>query len=92
MSYVMSQLLPIIEKKRSFLVVLATGNLDESLTGYYTKYDNSSGDLNLIGALNKSDVRDCMKYLYHKYGAEIIKRIVDAKPSAELLPMEEGKE
>jgi len=34
-------------------LVLATGNLSEVLRGYYTKYDNSSGDIDLIGSLNK---------------------------------------
>lgn len=93
MSYLISQLLPLSEKREGFLVVLATGNLDESLTGYFTKYDNSSGDLNLIGSLNKNDIRNCMKFLIERYGdVRILQEILDAKPSAELKPVVEGQE
>ena len=38
---------------KNYLIVLATGNFSEVLRGYYSKYDNSSGDINLVGSLNK---------------------------------------
>lgn len=84
MSYFISQLLPFKQNNNGFLIMMSTGNLDESLTGYFTKYDSSSGDLNLIGALNKEDIRACMTFLYEKYEAKIIKDVLEAKPSAEL--------
>ena len=41
---------------------MATGNNSEVLRGYYTKYDNSSGDFNLVGSLNKADIWAILKY------------------------------
>lgn len=49
---------------KSFLLVLATGNLSEVLRGYYTKYDNSSGDFDLVGSLDKNDIWALMIYGY----------------------------
>lgn len=86
MTYIISQLMPIRKNLKSFLIVMATGNLDEALTGYFTKYDCSSGDLNLIGSLNKMNIRACMKFLHEKYGAAIINEIIEAPSSAELVP------
>lgn len=40
-----------------FFLVLGSANLDESLRGYFTKYDCSSGDLNPIGSVSKVDLR-----------------------------------
>jgi len=35
-------------------LVLSSANLDESLRGYFTKYDCSSADLNPIGSISKN--------------------------------------
>jgi len=91
-SYMMAQLLPVQSKKQGFLLVLSTGNLDEALVGYFTKYDCSSGDLNLIGSINKVDVHKAMVYLFEKYNHDSIRNIYEAKPSAELVPIQENVE
>ena len=49
-----SQLLPWFRGTNGFLLVLASANADETLRGYMTKYDCSSGDLNPIGSFNKA--------------------------------------
>ena len=36
-------------RRQGYLLVLGTGNVDEALRGYLTKYDCSSADLNPIG-------------------------------------------
>lgn len=43
------------------LLVVATGNCDEGLSGYFTKYDCSSGDLSPIGSICKNDLRRFVK-------------------------------
>lgn len=52
-AYFFAQLIP----KNSFLLVLSSSNVDECLSGYFTKYDCSSADLNPIGSISKSDIR-----------------------------------
>ena len=67
-------------------LVLATGNVDEALVGYLTKYDCSSADLNPIGSISKNDLKNfmrfCKEFIDDKNNA--INRIVEAIPSAEL--------
>lgn len=48
-----------LEKRQlgGFLLVLGAANLDETLRGYYTKYDCSSADINLIGSFSKYRLR-----------------------------------
>ncbi|KAI0856194.1 NAD+ synthase [Xylaria cubensis] len=41
-------------RKGSALLVLTSGNVDENLRGYYTKYDASSGDLAPLGSIGKT--------------------------------------
>ena len=54
-AYMMAQIIPTFEiKKDGFILVLASANLDESLRGYFTKYDCSSADLNPIGSISKN--------------------------------------
>lgn len=45
------------------LLVLSSGNVDEALRGYLTKYDCSSGDLNPIGAISKEDLKLFLKWV-----------------------------
>ncbi|XP_054162564.1 glutamine-dependent NAD(+) synthetase-like [Oppia nitens] len=67
-------------------LVLATGNVDEALVGYLTKYDCSSADLNPIGSISKNDLKNfmcfCKDFIPDKNNA--INRIINAIPSAEL--------
>lgn len=65
---------------------MGSSNLDESLRGYYTKYDCSSADLNPIGSLTKNDLKRMLIYTYKKFGFEAINDILNAQPSAELRP------
>ena len=58
LSYLLSSLELQNLKKEGFLLVLSSSNLDESLRGYMTKYDCSSGDINPIGSMSKTSVRD----------------------------------
>lgn len=43
-------------------MIFATGNFSEVCRGYYSKYDNSSGDINLVGSLCKKDIWDLLRY------------------------------
>ena len=53
-SFSFSQLLQWFRGRDGFLLVLTSANVDETLRGYMTKYDCSSGDLNPIGSFNKA--------------------------------------
>lgn len=89
LSYLLAQLAPVRRKKNGFYIVLAAGNLDETLTGYYTKYDCSSGDLNLIGSLSKVEIAKLLDYLHSTFNWKVISDIEKAKPTAELKPPSE---
>lgn len=67
-------------------LVLATGNVDEALVGYLTKYDCSSADLNPIGSISKNDLKSFMRFSkeFISDTNNAINRIVEAIPSAEL--------
>lgn len=71
-------------------IVLATGNVDEALMGYLTKYDCSSADINPIGGICKRDLCCFMSYCSdvrfkdNESFANIVHEIVEAPPSAEL--------
>lgn len=86
LSYLLAQLIPIRTTNNGYYLVLAAGNLDETLTGYYTKYDCSSGDLNLIGSLSKIDIKETLLHLHSQLGWEVIKDIAEARATADLKP------
>ena len=65
------------EEKR---LVAGTSNKSEILVGYFTKYGDGASDFAPIGDLYKTQVR----FLAEKIG--IPRRIIDKKPSANLLP------
>ena len=49
-AFLFAQLMPWVRSRgNGFLLVLGSGNVDEALRGYLTKYDCSSADLNPIG-------------------------------------------
>ena len=84
-------MIPVQKKLDGFLLVLSTSNIDEGLVGYGTKYDCSSGDINVIGGLNKVLVQKILAYLLETYPKlTAIKDILNAKPSAELVPVRTG--
>lgn len=73
-------------------LVLASSNADECLTGYLTKYDCSSGDVNAIGAISKEDLKSVVKFMAKKYKISSLEEIASSKPSAELKPLDtDGK-
>jgi NAD+ synthase (glutamine-hydrolysing) len=91
MSYLLGQLLPSGYGKNGKLLVLASGNLEEGLTGYMTKYDCSSADINLIGGISKVDLKSFMLWACENFSYSGLKDIALAAPSAELKPLSEGK-
>jgi NAD+ synthase (glutamine-hydrolysing) len=68
---------------------LGSANLDEGLRGYVTKYDCSSADINPIGSISKTDLRDFLLWNYRVRKIESAKQIVEAVPSAELRPIDD---
>ncbi|CAD2103162.1 NAD+ synthase (glutamine-hydrolysing) [Plasmodium vinckei petteri] len=73
-----------------FLITLATGNLDESILGYFTKYDCSSGDIDIIGNVSKILIKETMCYIANTpiFDLQILNKINSYSPSAELKPLE----
>ena len=74
-----------------FLLVLGAANLDESLRGYYTKYDCSSADINPIGSFSKLRLKELLNYYHGLHGFDSITDVLEATPSAELRPLKEGE-
>lgn len=79
-------------------IVLATGNVDEAIMGYLTKYDCSSADINPIGGLCKADLKSflifCCANLFKsdKNFVTVVGEIINAPPSAELTGSEQRDE
>lgn len=46
--------------------MLGSGNVDEALRGYMTKYDCSSADINPIGGFSKVDLKSFLKMAAEK--------------------------
>uniref|UniRef100_A0A915HEJ1 Glutamine-dependent NAD(+) synthetase n=1 Tax=Romanomermis culicivorax TaxID=13658 RepID=A0A915HEJ1_ROMCU len=89
-SYFFAQLTQWSRSKRSSLLVLGSANVDESLTGYMTKYDCSSADFNPIGGLSKNDLKKFLEYSYVEFELPALRKIIDLEPSAELEPLQNG--
>jgi NAD+ synthase (glutamine-hydrolysing) len=100
-SYLISQTLQAKGLNKKFLLVVGTGNCSEVNRGYFTKYDNSSGDINLIGDLCKQEIFNLIRYFanegycyywakakldYEKGKFDFLYDLVKAKPTAELRP------
>jgi NAD+ synthase (glutamine-hydrolysing) len=95
LAYLLAQLLPWVNGeaasgRRGSLLVLGTGNVDEALRGYMTKYDNSSADINPIGGISKVDLRRFLRWAAVNKGYTALLEVVDAAPSAELEPTTES--
>ena len=73
------------------MLVLGSSNLDESLRGYFTKYDCSSSDINPIGSFSKYRLREILNYFYDLHKFEVIKDVLEATPTAELRPLAAGE-
>lgn len=91
-AYLFAQMLPMVRKRLGggSLLVLGSGNLSEQLRGYYTKYDNSSADINPIGGIDKTDLISFVKYCRTKFDIPVLESFVDATPTAELEPITES--
>ncbi|CAL8350537.1 unnamed protein product [Merluccius merluccius] len=62
LAYLFAQLSLWAQGKPGGLLVLGSANVDESLTGYFTKYDCSSADINPIGGISKTDLKSFLHY------------------------------
>mmetsp|Transcript_32491 Transcript_32491/g.56170 ORF Transcript_32491/g.56170 Transcript_32491/m.56170 type:complete len:702 (-) Transcript_32491:49-2154(-) len=87
LSYLSGQLIPWHTGREGFLVILGSSVLDESLTGYLTKYDCSSADINPIGSISKHDLKKYLIWAADHLGYRVLSEIVTAKPTAELTPL-----
>jgi NAD+ synthase (glutamine-hydrolysing) len=86
LSYVCAQLLPWVRRRKGFLLVLGSANVDEGLRGYYTKYDCSAADVNPIGSISKLDLKRLLKWVAQRYGYGTLAAVECATPTAELRP------
>jgi NAD+ synthase (glutamine-hydrolysing) len=88
-SYSLAQLIPTARGRANggSLLVLGSGNVDECLRGYLTKYDCSSADLNPIGSISKVDLKRFLHYATTALSLPILTEFLDATPTAELEPI-----
>ncbi|KAI8320043.1 glutamine-dependent NAD(+) synthetase with GAT domain-containing protein [Martensiomyces pterosporus] len=89
LAYLFAALLPWVRGKAKSLLVLGSANVDESLRGYFTKYDCSSADLNPIGSISKADLRKYIAYARDSLSLPVLDGFLDATPTAELVPFSE---
>ncbi|XKL66570.1 hypothetical protein PGB90_009990 [Kerria lacca] len=91
LSYLFAQLMLWVRGRPGGLLVLGSGNVDEALRGYMTKYDCSSADINPIGSISKNDLKKFLNYVKDHFELNILEEILNAVPTAELVPLQEGK-
>ncbi|KAI0339491.1 glutamine-dependent NAD(+) synthetase with GAT domain-containing protein [Trametopsis cervina] len=89
LAYLFAQLLPWARGRNGGLLVLGSANVDESLRGYFTKYDCSSADINPIGAISKVDLKKFIAYARDAFELPVLQGFLDAVPTAELEPITE---
>lgn len=72
----------------TYLLVLGSSNSDEALRGFFTKYDAASADVNPIGSLSKTHLREFLRWCGRKWTpfTETINGILDTVASPELTP------
>ena len=87
-AFLLAQLMPWVRGQSGFLLVLGSGNVDEALRGYLTKYDCSSADLNPIGGVSKQDLRSFLKWASEALGYGTLAEVEAAPPTAELEPLD----
>lgn len=88
-AYLYAQLLPTVRQRPGGggLLVLGSGNVDECLRGYLTKYDCSSADINPIGGISKTDLKRFLAWAQTEFSLPILAEFLDATPTAELRPL-----
>uniref|UniRef100_A0A1A9WFA1 Glutamine-dependent NAD(+) synthetase n=1 Tax=Glossina brevipalpis TaxID=37001 RepID=A0A1A9WFA1_9MUSC len=91
LAYLFAQLMLWVRNRPGGLLVLGSANVDESLRGYFTKYDCSSADINPIGGLSKTDLWKFLNYAKDQFNLPILESIIDAPPTAELEPLQDGQ-
>ncbi|KAL6468909.1 hypothetical protein MHYP_G00224330 [Metynnis hypsauchen] len=91
LAYLFAQLCLWAQGKPGGLLVLGSANVDESLTGYFTKYDCSSADINPIGGVSKMDLKRFLQYCAEHFQLTALKSVLAAPPTAELEPLTEGQ-
>lgn len=89
LSYLFAQLLPWTKNRVGGLLVLGSANVDECLRGYLTKYDCSSADINPIGGISKTDLKQFISWASVKFSLPILHKFLEATPTAELEPITE---
>lgn len=87
LAYLFAQLAPWVQGRSGGLLVLGSANVDESLRGYLTKYDNSSADLNPIGSISKLDLRRFLTHAMTAFDLPVLSSFLEAPPTAELEPI-----
>jgi len=92
LAYYHAQMLPLSRGRPGggSLLVLGSANVDESLRGYLTKYDNSSADINPIGSISKVDLRRFILWAKTAFDLPALQEFLNATPSAELIPITDG--
>ncbi|XP_058798642.1 glutamine-dependent NAD(+) synthetase isoform X2 [Phymastichus coffea] len=90
-AYLFAQLMLWVRGRPGGLLVLGSGNVDEALRGYFTKYDCSSADINPIGGIAKNDLKSFLIFFRKKYNLPAIDQILEAQPTAELEPLQAGQ-
>ncbi|KAM9860636.1 glutamine-dependent NAD(+) synthetase [Aulostomus maculatus] len=91
LAYLFAQLSLWARGKPGGLLVLGSANVDESLTGYFTKYDCSSADINPIGGISKTDLKSFLCYCVEEFQLLTLRGILAASPTAELEPLTDGQ-
>ncbi|EIW79283.1 glutamine-dependent NAD(+) synthetase with GAT domain-containing protein [Coniophora puteana RWD-64-598 SS2] len=89
-AYLFAQLLPWVRGRQGGLLVLGSANVDESLRGYFTKYDCSSADINPIGGISKTDLKKFIAWSQTNFDLPILTNFLNATPTAELEPISEN--
>lgn len=86
-AYEFGQILPTARKRPGGggLLVISSANVGESLFGYLTKYDASSGDINPIGSIDKEDLKRFIGWAETSWGLPCLHGFLTAVPTAELV-------
>ncbi|KAJ3127900.1 glutamine-dependent NAD(+) synthetase [Nowakowskiella sp. JEL0407] len=87
LAYMFAQLLLWVRGRPGSLLVLGSANVDETLRGYFTKYDCSAADINPIGGISKTDLRKFIQYSSTAFQLPLLTKFLDAPPTAELEPL-----
>jgi len=89
LSYLFAQLMLWVRERPGGLLVLGSGNVDDALRGYMTKYDCSSADINPIGGISKTDLKKFLGLARTKFNLSALDSVLTAPPN-ELEPLTDG--